>query len=79
MVAIFKILEMKKAPEPLPIKAGDRRVLLGIFARPPKVDCRVVAEELYQEMKNALKKSGDYDKIIEAHKFSKSQKQLNYP
>ena len=70
---------MKKSKEPLPIKAGDRRVLLGMFARPPKVDCRVVAEELYQQMTGALKKSGHYDQIFLSKKFPIAQKQLNYP
>ena len=70
---------MKKSKEPLPIKAGDRRVLLGMFARPPKVDCRVVAEELYQQMTIALKEAGYYDQIFLSKTFPKSQKQLNYP
>ena len=32
------------------IKAGDLRVRLGESMTPPKVDCRVIAEDLYQEI-----------------------------
>ena len=63
---------MKKQPKPILIKAGDRRVLLGVFARPSSVDCRVVDEDLYQEMTKALKKTGHYDKIFSSKKFPKS-------
>ena len=63
---------MKKQPEPVLIKAGDRRVLLGMFARPARVDIRVVADELYQEMIKALKKSGHYDQIFITKKFPES-------
>ena len=70
---------MTKSKEPRLVKAGARRVLLGMFARPPKVDCRVVAEELYQQMIMALKESGYYDQIFLSKKFPKSQKHLNYP
>lgn len=36
--------------EPILIKAGDSRVKLGIKNEPPKVDCRVIAEDLYQTL-----------------------------
>lgn len=32
--------------EPIPIKAGDKRILIN--GCPPMVDCRIVAEERYQ-------------------------------
>ena len=35
--------------EPILIKAGSQRVLLN--NRPPLVDCRVVAEDYYQQLK----------------------------
>ncbi len=38
----------KKESMPILVKAGDERVLLNGVA--PKVDVRVVAEELYQRM-----------------------------
>ena len=41
---------LTKETEPKLIKAGDVRVLLGIHGTPPRVDCRVVAEDYYQEM-----------------------------
>jgi hypothetical protein len=73
---------MKKQPEPILVKSGyekpgDPVVRLGVFRRPPQVDCRVVAEPLYQAMIKALKKSGDYDKIFSNKKLSKSQGYLN--
>lgn len=37
------------------IKAGDKRVSLGILASPPKVDCRVIAEDNFQEIATILK------------------------
>lgn len=37
------------------IKAGDKRVLLGILSSPPKVDCRVISEDNFQEIANILK------------------------
>jgi len=41
--------------KPILIKAGDSRVRLGFPGTPPKVDCRVVAEDEYQEMLYLLK------------------------
>ena len=43
--------------EPILIKAGDERVLLGVFRKPPKVDCRVVSEKKYQELLYASTKA----------------------
>lgn len=43
--------------KPKLIKAGDERVLLN--GEPPKVDCRVVAEELYQRME-----SGQHETLV---------------
>ncbi len=37
--------------EPLLIKAGDKRVLLGALKQPPKLDCRVICEEDYKKLK----------------------------
>ncbi len=39
-----------KGKQPLLIKAGDRRLLLGMLKMPPELDCRVVAEDYYQNM-----------------------------
>lgn len=38
-----------KQVEPRLTKAGSRSVLLGFSAEPPLVDCRVVAEDYWQE------------------------------
>lgn len=43
--------------KPKLIKAGDERVFLN--GEPPKVDCRVVAEELYQRME-----SGQHETLV---------------
>lgn len=40
--------------EPSLIKAGDSRVRLGMHSTPPKVDCRVIAEAGYQQLKRAF-------------------------
>ncbi len=37
------------------IKAGDQRVLLGVNKVPPKVDCRVWAEEQYRAIVGILR------------------------
>lgn len=37
------------------IKAGDTKVLLGKDSTPPKVDCRVWAEDSYQEVLEILR------------------------
>ena len=49
-----KIIERLK--NTILIKAGDHRVKLGYLSEPPKVDCRVISEELYQEVLSILKK-----------------------
>ena len=43
------------------IKAGDNRVLLGETRRPPQFDCRVWAEESYQEVLEILREARDKD------------------
>lgn len=43
--------------KPKLIKAGDARVKLGFFNKPPKVDIRVVAEDEYQRMINLLERA----------------------
>ncbi len=45
--------------EPILIKAGDIRLKLGFFEKPPCCDVRVITEENYQLLKRA------YDKILE--------------
>ncbi len=41
--------------EPILIKVGDSRVLLGSPGRPPRADCRVISEDNYQYLKNRIK------------------------
>ncbi len=48
------------------IKAGDLRLKLGWNSVPPKVDCRVVAEEYYQGM---LKKIKQRDELLKALQY----------
>lgn len=36
--------------DPILIKAGDKKLGLGIRLTPPQVDCRVVAETRYQKL-----------------------------
>lgn len=43
------------------IKAGDHRVRLGERQKPPKVDCRVWAEENYQNVLEILREVRDKD------------------
>ena len=47
---------IEKLKNTILIKAGDKRVKLGQFSMPPKVDCRVISEELYQEVLSILEK-----------------------
>ena len=44
------------------IKAGDLSLGLGESMTPPQVDCRVVAENYYQEMLGMLKEVKNYEK-----------------
>jgi len=44
---------MEKFTEPMLLKAGDSRLLLGHGLKPPKVDCRVIEESNYQLLKSA--------------------------
>lgn len=39
---------------PEKIKAGDLKLGLGESMTPPKVDCRVISEDLYQELLQIL-------------------------
>lgn len=39
--------------EPILIKAGSDNLRLGQLQQPPKVDCRVLSEDTYQELKKA--------------------------
>jgi len=43
------------------IKKGDRSVLLGMHKTPPAVDCRVWAEDNYQEVIDMLSEIRQYD------------------
>lgn len=47
----MKMTEKKEFIEPVPIKAGNTRLLLN--GKPIKVDCRLIAEEGYQMLKEA--------------------------
>lgn len=47
------------------IKAGDSKILLGKSQTPPKVDCRVWAEDSYQEVLEILREVRTKD--IEAY------------
>ena len=50
---------IRKLENTILVKAGDDKVKLGYWSRPPKVDCRIIAEELYQEILSALEKPID--------------------
>jgi hypothetical protein len=54
----------KRGGEPILIKVGDSKVKLGQFSKPPKVDCRVVAEDLYQDMIRIINKWDELDELI---------------
>ena len=43
------------------IKAGDNRVLLGGRQKPPEFDCRVWAEESYQDVLEILREVREKD------------------
>ena len=45
-----KFMKTKLTAEPILIRAGDQRVKLGFNNSHPKVDCRVLSEEKYQEL-----------------------------
>lgn len=50
-------------PEPILVKAGSNCILLGMINRqPPEVDCRVVAEEYWQE--HHIKRLADLNKQV---------------
>ena len=51
------MIDFKKyfdSTEPELIKAGNTNVRLGIYQVPPKVDCRLISEDLYQKMVIAI-------------------------
>ena len=58
-------MKAKKQAEPIFVKAGDIRLKLGHNSEPPKVDCRIVAEDYYQRM---IKKIEQRDELLEASK-----------
>lgn len=43
--------------KPIHIKAGDRKVKLGILENPPKVDCVIISTEQYNEMLSLIEKA----------------------
>jgi hypothetical protein len=45
---------IEKLEKVILINAGDSRLHLGLMKQPPLVDCRVIAEDLYQEIIQAL-------------------------
>lgn len=45
---------IEKLQKVILINAGDSRLHLGLMKQPPLVDCRVIAEDLYQEIIQAL-------------------------
>lgn len=47
------ILDRPEFVEPILIKSGDKKVRLGQLQQAPIADCRVVAENLYQDFKLA--------------------------
>ena len=51
-----------RSPEPILIKAGSKRVMLGGLS--PKVDCRVLAEEEYQRFINLEKENARLREFI---------------
>ena len=53
----------KVMSDPILLKTGDRRVLIN--REPPKVDCRIVAEDYYQKMQS------ENERIKEAYKEAK--------
>lgn len=60
-------MKKQKFNEPELIKAGDNRVKLGVSGTPPKVDCRVIAEYGYQQLKKAYDM---HNELIEALNFA---------
>jgi len=46
------------------IKAGSNMLKLGQFQQPPAVDCRVISEIGYQQLKRSYDKMQEIEKII---------------
>jgi hypothetical protein len=55
-------MEEFKFTEPKLIKAGSDLLRLGLMRQAPKVDCRVLSEDIYQELKKT------YDAVSEGKK-----------
>ena len=70
----------KEFIEPNLIKAGANNLGLGFSNTPPKVDCRVIAEEGYQRLKKAY---DSHDELLEALErianYTPFQLQDDYP
>lgn len=49
--------------KPILIEKGSALLKLGQLQNPPGVDCRVVAEELYQEIKSTIRDLVEYRSI----------------
>jgi hypothetical protein len=59
--------------EPELIKAGSDKLRLGLMRYVPKVDCRVLSEDTYQEMKKA------YDIVCGGENVDTGERQLTIP
>ena len=66
-------MEKFKFIEPELIKAGSDKLRLGLMRYAPKVDCRVLSEDTYQEMKKA------YDIVCGGGKADTGDRQLTIP
>ncbi len=54
----MKTKDLLQKLESIPlIKENDGRLKLGILGNPPKVECRVISEDLFQEIIYYIKKS----------------------
>lgn len=62
--------------EPILIKAGSNLLRLGVMKKPPKVDCRVIAEEVYQKLKKDAYKFNKLGKLIDAHYAEDSESDI---
>lgn len=66
-------MEKFKFIEPELIEAGSDKLRLGLMRYAPKVDCRVLSEDTYQELKKA------YDIVCESQKANTGAEQCNLP
>jgi len=60
-----KIIDRTKHSRPTLIKKGSGNLLLGWGRNPPRVDCRVVADELYVDMELSYDAAPDMLKALE--------------